>query len=496
MAKRPADDEASDMEAGMTTAERRRRRRRGGGIRVPSDNVPRTRAPTAPPPPRPEDPALAMSIAYSFTNDASGPVPRQAEGRDSNPTLADPQSNGESSDFETKTREMSAVDLEALGLNDPSTSGNAIPRAVSSPGMPLPVVGGAPSNDVDVDVDVEAGDTIDQQEIPDSYRRAARQSDVHAVVAVDPDLAAAAALKKSLESRRLQTVTLSEDDLEEVRASTAPVAPMRAKPASSPPPIKPTTKPPPLSPARTSSGEITRAAAATPPHPTPIAQTESSKTQQLQAVDIEVIAQATPAESMSAPEIDLSELAIRAESSGEIEVDVDDASETARPPAPPKSEVKVEPEAQLPKLPRAQTSPPTPPPAAPATPPPAPTQASKPAVDTHAPPPPPPPVAKLPPPAPTLKKPSVDKAAEKSAPGYENDHRGKMTCRHLAAPLRFLPGPHHFVFWVQPFQGCLRSVIQIDSRLSETKFYPLGIRPVEYLTCPLFTLHHAIAILS
>ena len=62
----------------MTTAERRRRRRRGGGLRVPSDNVPR-RAPTAPPvvAPVPEDPALAMSIAYSFSNDASSP-PRVA----------------------------------------------------------------------------------------------------------------------------------------------------------------------------------------------------------------------------------------------------------------------------------------------------------------------------------------------------------------------------------------------------------------------------------
>src|SRR6185312_1361597 len=71
------EDSQSDMEVGMTTAERRRRRRRGGGLRVPSDNVPRSRTPTAPPAPVPEDPALAMSIAYSFKNDASGPVPMQ-----------------------------------------------------------------------------------------------------------------------------------------------------------------------------------------------------------------------------------------------------------------------------------------------------------------------------------------------------------------------------------------------------------------------------------
>ena len=74
MSKRD-DESQSDLEVGMTTAERRRRRRRGGGLRVPSDNVPRR---TNPPvvAPVPEDPSLAMSIAYSFTSEASEPVPR------------------------------------------------------------------------------------------------------------------------------------------------------------------------------------------------------------------------------------------------------------------------------------------------------------------------------------------------------------------------------------------------------------------------------------
>ncbi|MBA3540296.1 MAG: hypothetical protein H0T79_11775, partial [Deltaproteobacteria bacterium] len=70
MTKRDDDPQSqADMEVGMTTAERRRRRRRGGSLRVPSDNVPR-RASTAPPvvAPVPEDPALAMSIAYSFSS--------------------------------------------------------------------------------------------------------------------------------------------------------------------------------------------------------------------------------------------------------------------------------------------------------------------------------------------------------------------------------------------------------------------------------------------
>lgn len=125
-------DEDADMEVGMTTAERRRRRRRGAGLRVPSDNVPRSRTPTAPPAPVPEDPALAMSIAYSFTNDASGPVPK-ADLRATDPqvpiapdamtTVIDPPSGPiDIDDFETRTREMSAVDLEALGLNENGTS--------------------------------------------------------------------------------------------------------------------------------------------------------------------------------------------------------------------------------------------------------------------------------------------------------------------------------------------------------------------------------------
>src|SRR5689334_10647938 len=111
----------------MTTAERRRRRRRGAGLRVPSDNVPRR---TSPPvaAPVPEDPSLAMSIAYSFTSDASEPMAAAQPG-DGQSYAADPAApevlstvidslSGpiEQVDFEMKTREMSAVDLESLGL--------------------------------------------------------------------------------------------------------------------------------------------------------------------------------------------------------------------------------------------------------------------------------------------------------------------------------------------------------------------------------------------
>src|SRR5688572_26030813 len=131
------------MEVGMTTAERRRRRRRGGGLRVPSDNVPRR---TTTPPvtaPVPEDPALAMSIAYSFTSDGSEPVPRIEHpaptfidpiAPESMPTVIDPPSAPvEGADFETKTREMTAVDLQALGLEDPTTRAERISAPLIEP---------------------------------------------------------------------------------------------------------------------------------------------------------------------------------------------------------------------------------------------------------------------------------------------------------------------------------------------------------------------------
>ena len=139
MSKRD-DDSQADMEVGMTTAERRRRRRRGGGLRVPSDNVPR-RATTPPVvAPVPEDPAHAMSIAYSFTPE-SHDAPRAGreatpsfEHHEGMPTVIDPPSAPvEQADFEMKTREMTAVDLEALGLHEPGTSGQMFAQRHSSP---------------------------------------------------------------------------------------------------------------------------------------------------------------------------------------------------------------------------------------------------------------------------------------------------------------------------------------------------------------------------
>ncbi|MCE9572309.1 MAG: hypothetical protein K8W52_04070, partial [Deltaproteobacteria bacterium] len=160
MSKR--EDDLPDMEAGMTTAERRRRRRRGAGLRVPSDNVPRRSGSHSVVAPVPEDPNLAVSIAYSFAPDASGPMSRTDD--DSLPELAaiavedhvetsdvpepvldddgaalamtaDEPPLGAEADgrpiavddvaFDGKTREMPAVNLEALGLTFGSEPGEA-----------------------------------------------------------------------------------------------------------------------------------------------------------------------------------------------------------------------------------------------------------------------------------------------------------------------------------------------------------------------------------
>ncbi len=329
-----------DMEAGMTTAERRRRRRRGGGLRVPSDNVPRRS--TTPPvvAPVPEDPSLAMSIAYSFSSDASEPVPRVvAEGQsqsvpsfddpvapDAVSTVIDPPSSPvESQDFEMKTREMSAVDLEALGLTEPGTSGQRIPvqRIATDP---------SPMRTVEVDMDMGAEDvgiTLDQNppprrlgtEPPQAAARAARASTQPGDVPPPPPMARVATRE------RLRTVALSDDDLEEVREAyrAATGQPM------------------------TATSSVNAPIISTPITPSPLVPTPTtSSTQPLSVLDVEVqVGEADPADQEDKPEslaeIDINELAMRADSSGEFEVDVDEqplkavpqaAAVTPPPPSP------------------------------------------------------------------------------------------------------------------------------------------------------------------
>ena len=334
MSKRD-DDSQADMEVGMTTAERRRRRRRGGGLRVPSDNVPR-RTSAPPVAPVPEDPALAMSIAYSFGSESSEPIPRIArdaavpsfDHHDVLPTVIDPVSGPvEQSDFEMKTREMEAVDLEELGLSDAGISGVAIPiqRELATPGLePAAAMSSElgpsvrfmkrdatdPIDDVDVEIDGSPpsldsfegdGSILDQQ--LDDGRRDDTSSDVTGVelsaleLAEPPPADPVHPRPPAIPYRagRAATVALSEEDLEEVReaARLGAYPPMRPSSMSLPP-------------------------------PTPA--TVSSK-----------LAEAKPrsAQPLSAPEIDIMALDERsAEASGELDIDVDGIVDAGSPPAP------------------------------------------------------------------------------------------------------------------------------------------------------------------
>ena len=334
MSKRDDDSgvhSTGDMEAGMTTAERRRRRRRGGGLRVPSDNVPRRS--TTPPvvAPVPEDPSLAMSIAYSFTSDASEPVPRVVGNEASQPvpSFADPVAPDAVStvidppqDFEMKTREMNAVDLEALGLTDPSTSGPrlAVQRAATDP---------SPMRTVEVDVDMGAEDggpalhhntprrlgtepTLDQPAPPQPTRAmgAARAR-------TEPGEAPAPPPPRTPTRERLRTVALSDDDLEEVREAyrAATGQPMTATSSVNAPII---------------TAPIITAPISTAPISPLVPTVTTSSTQPLSALDVEVQVEEKP-ESLA--EIDINELAMRADSSGEFEVDVDEQPLKAVPQA-------------------------------------------------------------------------------------------------------------------------------------------------------------------
>ncbi|HEY0989266.1 MAG TPA: hypothetical protein VGD80_19490, partial [Kofleriaceae bacterium] len=288
MSKRD-DDSQADMEVGMTTAERRRRRRRGGGLRVPSDNVPRRSSTPPVVAPVPEDPALAMSIAYSFSGESSDPMPRATletpipsfENHEGMPTAIDPVNEQvEQGDFEMKTREMTAVDLEALGLSDAGSSGNNLPiQRLSSPTAEA-IAGGSdspgvavrfrkrdatdPVDDVDVELDsidslTDGGTTLDQDEEEDEDD--AESSDVPEVdssefATIDPgdepsdsepvdDLPedyARIGPPVTFRPGRAQTVALSEDDLEEMREA-ARFSTQAARPAS-------TSMPPPTPPAK------------------------------------------------------------------------------------------------------------------------------------------------------------------------------------------------------------------------------------------------------
>ncbi|MEJ7599087.1 MAG: methyltransferase domain-containing protein [Kofleriaceae bacterium] len=267
MSKRD-DDSASDMDVGMTTAERRRRRRRGGGLRVPSDNVPRRANPPVVAP-VPEDPSLAMSIAYSFGSDSADSIARvdvhdgrrpitstderggfDPEAPEAIPTVIDPPIGaGETQDFEMKTREMTAVDLEALGLQEPGSDGSPAASNPNLPGIEVRFKPQRPERESEsdaipqeraasVEVDMEGLEGIStlDTELPEPDGDDAPEI----VVTAEPVAVPVPEPQQPRKQReRLKTVALTDEDLEEVREA------VRA--ASLPPVVEPVVAPVPAS---------------------------------------------------------------------------------------------------------------------------------------------------------------------------------------------------------------------------------------------------------
>ncbi len=405
----------------MTTAERRRRRRRGGGLRVPSDNVPRRSTPPPVAPPVPEDPSLAMSIAYSFSSDASepiarmtteSPVPRFDEpmAPEAASTVVDAGSgNDGGQDFEMKTREMAAVDLEALGLVEPGSRDSA---SSINPGLMRtdPGYAGGPKDDPartdpnlkitrdtprevsavgigvaeESSVEVDMGDSGGNEIVSESTR-----------IGVAP---ISADDKPRDRKERLKTMALTDEDLEEVREAVraASAAQQQQQETSASDDMWGAPAP---------KQSLTTTVPGLPP---PVAATAAAQSApQILTTPVEAKAKAPQSEPLSVPEIDIRELSER---SGEFEVDmeVDEKPAEAKAPPPPPP----------PEPPRSRP-PSVPPPIAPAAaittpggaaeahkPPPPP-----PAAAQHKPPPAPPPAAaKTPAPVPKPEKPSRSKA--------------------------------------------------------------------------------------
>jgi SAM-dependent methyltransferase len=117
----------------------------------------------------PEDPSLAMSIAYSFSPEAQDAAPRTSretvptfEHHEVMPTVIDPVSGPvEQADFEMQTREMTAVDLEALGLTEAGISNLGIPiQRISS----LRIEANAPPPEPNIEVRFFKRDATDPTE--------------------------------------------------------------------------------------------------------------------------------------------------------------------------------------------------------------------------------------------------------------------------------------------------------------------------------------------
>ncbi len=261
MTKRP--DEEPDLDDGLTTSERRRRRKRSG-IRIPSDNVPRRSGSQPVIAPVPEDPALAVSIAYAFGDTSGGDtsgggdaVPAGLDDLDDQTSIADmPMAMPDGSVLlpiddvipDGRTRQMAAISLEALGLSalDPDLlDADALASTQSMPTMSgeLPATTAPMAAQADptrITGEVEAVDIMVEDMAADP-------------TADDADLARSGDGVPRRPMGRAATVALSEDDLEELMESTlqgsAPTAPPARAKGGTVPPLPPPSPPlPPPSP--------------------------------------------------------------------------------------------------------------------------------------------------------------------------------------------------------------------------------------------------------
>ncbi|MBK7071848.1 MAG: methyltransferase domain-containing protein [Myxococcales bacterium] len=350
MSKR-SDDDATEFDDGLSTSERRRRRRRGG-IRIPSDNVPRRTDSQPVVAPIPEDPSLAVSIAYAFGDDA-GRAPTTlppdeivADLDDATAIGGVPSADGAVPGAiddvvpDGRTRQMPAVNLEALGLT-------ALEFEESPPSV----------------------EPTAETPIVDPTRTT---GEVEAVDIIVDDAGVADGVPKA-PMARAATVALSEDDLEELMESTAfGVAPARAKPTTAPPvppPIERTRQTAPPMPAALPATAAAAPPATSPPvvvsfsTPAPVAPVAPVAS----AAPVATPPEASPATAAPAAAADAGD-------SSEILADeILEVEEQGRAPAVEVSPVPV-PIAAQPSGPVAlpPTAPPPPPAAAPKPPPPAP----------------------------------------------------------------------------------------------------------------------------
>lgn len=220
MTRRP-DDGDGEGEDDPAAVERPRRRRRAGGLRIPSDNVPRHSGSQPVVAPVPEEPSLAVSIAYAFGDDASQPRLRVELDPDDTTAIGARPDGASPPPFDDdepdgRTRQMPAMNLEALGLtaeDDPFTTTHV------GPPEPPPASDAIPEA-VDVNLDDDDGDGSTGESPPVAMIPVAPPRRDPVPVALAPVLTAAAAGPITDELPG----ALSEDDLEELVdvAATSP----------------------------------------------------------------------------------------------------------------------------------------------------------------------------------------------------------------------------------------------------------------------------------